>query len=168
MKLGVDVYYYNDKAKVVGGLFNEWTDDSPCEIISTCFYGFSKYETGNFYKRELPCLCELLRQIDKSKLETIIIDGYVYLNNEGKAGLGYYLYEQLGMQIPIIGVAKRPFYNNNKFVVEIYRGKSMIPLYITSIGINLQEASSNIRNMAGKYRIPNILKVIDQQTRMMR
>lgn len=168
MKLAVDVYYHNDRAKVVGGLFNEWTDSSPSEIISTYFYGFSEYETGCFYKRELPCLCELFRQIDKSKFETIIIDGYVYLNNQGKAGLGYYLYEQLGMQIPIIGVAKRPFYNNDKFVAEIYRGKSLVPLYITSIGINLQEASSYIRNMAGKYRIPNILKVIDQQTRIIR
>ena len=82
--------------------------------------------------------------------------------------LGDYLYEQLGMQTPIIGVAKRPFYNNDKFVTEIYRGKSLAPLYITSIGINLQEASSYIRNMAGKYRIPNILKVIDQQTRIIR
>ena len=35
MKLAVDVYYHNDRAKVVGGLFNEWTDSSPSEIIST-------------------------------------------------------------------------------------------------------------------------------------
>ena len=59
-------------------------------------------------------------------------------------------------------------YSHDKFVAEIYRGKSLAPLYITSIGINLQEASFYIRNMAGKYRILNILKVIDQQMRIIR
>ena len=96
----------------------------------------------------------------------IIIDGYVYLNNEGKGGLGYYLYQQLDRQIPIVGVAKKAFYNNDIFVDKIYRGKSLSPLYITSIGVDLNEASVNIKNMDGKYRIPNILKIVDQQTKV--
>ena len=165
MKIAIDVYYYADKAKSVGGLFDNWADLNPTEIISAYSYNIPEYEPGSFYKRELPCILELLNQVDKSQLDVIVIDGYVYLNNDGKGGLGYYLYEQLNQQIPVIGVAKKSFYNNNKFVGEVLRGNSLNPLYITSIGIDLRDAVGNIKNMAGKYRIPNILKAVDQQTR---
>ena len=166
MKLAIDVYYYNDKAKSVGGLFNDWEDQAPTKIISTNSYDILEYESGSFYKRELPCILDLLKQVDKPNIDTIIIDGYVYLNDEGKGGLGYFLYQQLDRQIPIIGVAKKAFYNNDIFVDKIYRGESLSPLYITSIGVDLNEASINIKNMAGKYRIPNILKIVDQQTKV--
>ena len=98
-------------------------------------------------------------------VETIIVDGYVQLDDDGKAGLGMYLYDSLNQKIPIIGVAKRGFKDNVKHVIEVTRGKSNNPLYVTAIGIGLQDSADKIKNMAGKYRMPDLLKILDQKTK---
>ncbi len=38
-----------------------------------------------------------------------VIDGYVWLDDQGKKGLGARLYDALDAQIPVIGVAKTLF-----------------------------------------------------------
>ena len=44
-------------------------------------------EPGQFYKRELPCILELLKQVNPLP-NYIVIDGYVYLGGDEKPGLG--------------------------------------------------------------------------------
>ncbi len=95
----------------------------------------------------------------------IVVDGYVILNDEGKHGLGGYLYESLSQKIPIIGVAKRSFINNKKHVREVFRGDSKNPLYISSIGIDVDEAVKCIQEMHGQFRMPDLLRIMDQQTK---
>lgn len=73
------------------------------------------------------------------------------------------MYEQLHQKIPVIGVAKKSFYNNN--AIKLYRGKSKSPLFITSIGIDAESAAEYIAKMDGEYRIPTLLKKLDQETR---
>ena len=49
--------------------------------------------------------------------------------------------------------------------MELLRGKSINPLYITSIGIDIETAKRNISKMFGDYRIPTILKELDKLTK---
>lgn len=126
-----------------------------------------KYVPGQFYKRELPCIIEFLNDINLYEIELIIIDGFIYLDDENKKGLGTFLYESLNCKIPIIGVAKSKFHDNSKNVSEIFRGESKNPLYISSIGIDLLEASAFIQNMFGEFRLPHLIKLVDTETKKM-
>lgn len=86
------------------------------------------------------------------------------MSDDQAPGLGFYLYEKLTPPIPVIGVAKNKFGGINT-AAEILRGKSNKPLYVTSIGIDLPRASELIRNMEGEFRIPTLLKRVDQIAR---
>lgn len=160
-----DVYYYADKAKAVGIVFDHWTAQTPTDILVEYITPIADYEPGAFYKRELPCLLALTNQLELSTLQAIIIDGYVVLDDTGKFGLGAYLYETLQQQIPVIGVAKTKFLQNTQHVREVFRGQSINPLYISSIGIDINQAAQNIQNMFGNYRIPTLLKHLDTLTK---
>lgn len=165
MKIAVDVHYREEFAKVVAIEFNKWTDSFPEKILEETIEHVEEYISGEFYKRELPCILEILKGIDQSKLEVIIVDGYVQLDDSGKAGLGMYLSEALKRKTPIIGVAKKGYKDNEKHVIKIERGESKNPLFVTSIDIDLQESANKIKNMAGEYRIPDLLKILDQKTK---
>ncbi len=101
---------------------------------------------------------EALKDLDD--IECVVVDGYVWLGNVEHDGLGMHLYHALGQSIPIIGVAKTPFLGTPK-VCEVFRGKSIKPLFVTSIHIELEEAKSAIVRMHGKYRIPTLLKKVN-------
>ena len=157
-----DVYYYEGYAKACCIVFEieplESIISRYCEIINSV----DRYIPGKFYKRELPCLLKVYKTIEED-IDLIIIDGFVFVEN-GKKGLGAHLYEALNRKIPIIGVAKT-FFKGCTHYIQIYRGKSIRPLYISSIGIELNISAELIRNLNGDNRIPNILKMIDQLTR---
>lgn len=165
MLLAIDVYYFDGKAKVVGILFEKWNDYIAKEIVITYLDKINEYEPGNFYKRELPCIIQLLQSIDLSKIEAIIIDGYVFIDNFGGKGLGAHLFEKLKENTPVIGVAKTSFFDVKKSILEVFRGKSKNPLYISSIGIDNSTAADYINKMHGEYRIPTLLKFLDKETR---
>ncbi len=165
MKLAIDVHYRQDFAKVVSVEFDNWQDATPLNIHSTNISDFLEYEPGAFYKRELPCILEILKESDITKIDCIIVDGYVILDDDGKHGLGAYLYESLLQKIPIIGVAKRSYINNKKHVREVFRGNSKNPLYISSIGIDLDQSATYVQEMHGQYRMPDLLRIMDQHTK---
>nr|WP_306465228.1 endonuclease V [Elizabethkingia sp. ASV34] len=162
--LAIDVHYKENYAKTVGVLFR-WDSESPIDIKSVNIPEVEEYIPGQFYKRELPCIFKLLEQIDVKTLDIIIVDGHVYINNEREFGLGGHLYESLRETIPIIGVAKKSFYNTEEVTLPLYRGKSKNPLFISSIGINTAIAMKKVEQMKGKYRIPDILKILDTKTK---
>jgi deoxyribonuclease V len=108
---------------------------------------------------------DVLEQIDLATLQYIIVDGYVYLDDEKKLGLGGYLYDAIEQKVPVIGVAKNHFANNTKYVVEVLRGESQKPLYITAVGTDLEEAAKNVKNMHGTFRFPTLLKELDILTK---
>lgn len=164
MILAIDVYYKEQLAKVVGILFN-WKDEEPTEIFITYIKNVEEYQSGQFYKRELPCILKLLKEINIQNLECIIVDGHVYIDNDKNFGLGGYLYESLEKQIPIIGVAKKSFFNTANVSFPVYRGISDNPLFVSSIGIDVEIAIENIKNMYGEYRIPSLLKKLDGLTK---
>ena len=92
MKLAVDAYYAGSKAKVVGVLFENFSNEKPLKIISNVVGDVAPYESGSFYKRELPCIALLLQDLDVLYISLIVIDGFVYLDGDGRYGLGAGIY----------------------------------------------------------------------------
>ncbi|MEM1321085.1 MAG: endonuclease V [Bacteroidota bacterium] len=165
MLIAIDVHYRNDIAKTVSIEFTDWQSRTPLRVHTQELKGLAEYIPGQFYKRELPCLQSILQESDLREAEAIIIDGYVVLDDEGKNGLGGYLYEALAGRIPVIGVAKKKFHQNEQQVIEVFRGESQKPLYVSSRGIDLEMAADCIRNMYGEYRMPELLKLVDRLTK---
>ncbi len=165
MILAFDTYYYDNKAKTVCLSFDNWAESQNFTVYSEILEDIDDYTSGAFYKRELPCILSLLKSIDMSTIEVIIVDSFVFLDDDGKLGLGGYLYEKLGSTIPVIGVAKNNFATIEQRKRALLRGESTKPLFITSIGIDLDVATSHIQNMAGTFRIPTLLKHLDTLTK---
>lgn len=165
MIVAVDVHYKETYAKTVVLLFENWFSESYSECIEVETTHIAEYVPGEFYKRELPCILEALKKINLGEIEVIVIDGYVYIDNDENFGLGAHLYHALHKQLPIIGVAKTKFIRNSSTVVEVFRGESKNPLYISAVGIKKEEAAQNIKTMFGNYRLPHLLKVMDQKTK---
>ncbi len=165
MKLAVDAYYAGSKAKVVGVLFENFSDEKPLKIISKVVDGVAPYESGSFYKRELPCIVSLLQDLDVRDISLIVIDGFVYLDGDGRYGLGGHLYERLERRVQIVGVAKSPFKGSCKLVREICRGGSKRPLFVSAIGIGVDEAAWLVKWMSGEFRMPSLLKILDDETK---
>lgn len=164
MILAIDVHYKDRAAKSAAGIFT-WNDTEAKETLIDYTNDIEEYIPGEFYKRELPCLLKIIEKVDISKLEAIIIDGYVYIDNNKNFGLGGYLWEALKEQIPIIGVAKNYYHNNADTVKQVFRGNSKKPLYISCIGLELEMVSELILSMQGEYRIPGVLKQLDILTK---
>lgn len=156
--LAVDVDYREaeDKAVIAGVLFQDWSSEE-CAVINVVIDGVEPYEPGQFYKRELPCILELLKHVTV-KLGCVIVDGYVYLGHDQHDGLGAKLYHEVS--IPVIGVAKT-HYDGTPPEAFLTRNNTTKPLYVTAIGGCPIAARSCIEQMAGDFRIPGMLKFVD-------
>lgn len=165
MLLAIDVHYKEDYAKTVLLLFDEWTSEIPTEIIEVTTLKVLEYEPGLFYKRELPCILEALQKVNLESIDAIIIDGYVYVDDAFSHGLGGYLFEALRQKIPIVGIAKTKFQRNTATVLEVFRGESKNPLFVSSIGMELDFAALKTKDMYGDFRLPYLLKLMDQKTK---
>jgi deoxyribonuclease V len=160
MILAVDVSYRGNTAIVAGVLFRDWTDDKPLKrYLISCMVP-EEYMPGQFFRRELPCIGELLTQVDR-QLNCIVIDGYVHLGRKKTPGLGKHLFDMLEQQVIVIGVAKSSYKNTPKSC-ELLRGKSNKPLYVTAAGITQERAKTLIKNMLGNDRLPTLLKCADR------
>lgn len=163
MILAVDVDYRDWGASVAGISFESWEDEKESNIFRSKCHSIEEYVPGEFFRRELPSILKLIQEHDLNP-DIIIVDGFVHLDGKNKPGLGMHLYNALHEKVVVIGVAKKPF----KGIVrncEVYRGNSKTPLYITSVGVQLEEAKRCIKSMHGKYRIPVLLKKADQVCR---
>ena len=160
-----DTYYFDDKARTSCVGIDTWTAGQLTFEKSETIAGIEEYESGSFYKRELPCIQSMLSNITLNSNDIIVVDGFVVLDDFGKPGLGGYLYEWLVPQIPVIGVAKNNFATIDNLKREIFRGESSKPLYVTAKGMDLDQAANYVKSMHGNYRIPTILKMVDQYCR---
>ena len=95
MILATDTHYTDTLARTAGVLFSEWTDEAPAATHVVESTEVADYEPGSFYKRELPLILKLLEVVDPEP-ETIVIDGYVQLDEGGRKGLGAHLFDSLG------------------------------------------------------------------------
>lgn len=155
MILAVDVHY-SDIAQVGAVWFEDWTSTKPTYSLRFPMPIPGKYESGSFYKRELPCI---LAARAHHAATLIIIDGYVRLGPH-RPGLGFYVYQET--LLPVVGVAKNRFLGAE--AVEVRR-HSKKPLFVTSVGVSQEEAVEGVLRMAGSYRIPDLLKRVDRIAR---
>jgi deoxyinosine 3'endonuclease (endonuclease V) len=154
-----DVYYLADgRASAAAVLFAAYKDSVPAAEYKLLLSDkAADYIPGEFYRRELPGILALMKQIDR-QLSEIIVDGHVMLGK--RAGLGWHLFDYLNRKIPVIGVAKSKVEDFSG--AEVYRGSSTRPLYVTAAGMKLKQAVNNVKMMHGAHRIPTLLRHVDK------
>ncbi|MDJ0365944.1 endonuclease V [Hymenobacter sp. H14-R3] len=168
MILALDVAYAETQGYAVAVAFPTWDAAAVAASYAATVSPIAEYEPGAFYKRELPCLLAVLAQIDLATVSCVVVDGYVTLGAEARAGLGQHLYEALGSRLPVVGVAKTRFAGVAPQVAAVLRGQSQSPLYVTSVGLPVAEAARLVATMHGDYRFPTLLKVLDDLTKRTR
>ncbi len=166
----IDVSYGDDVAHAGCLLFRGWADAAATREVLASTPLAASYRPGEFFRRELPPILDLLARIDEP-LETIVIDGYVWLAGRGP-GLGAHLYEALEGRIPIVGVAKTawnmppdPDEPEAHATVPVVRGNSTRPLFVTSAGIDVTKSAELVARMHGPHRLPTLLKAVDRLVR---
>lgn len=163
MILAIDVQYVDGKGIAAGVLFEDWQSGVPVAEYTSETDVREDYVPGEFYKRELPCILKLLDEHALSP-DTIVIDGHVFLDEHKRPGLGKYLYDALGGETVVVGVAKNAYAGMGE-EHAVVRGNSRNPLYITVAGDSLESAKANVQSMQGGHRIPLLLKRADQLCR---
>lgn len=118
------------------------------------------YESGEFFRRELPAIQAVLAGV--ARLGLLIVDGYVDLDPYGRMGLGAHAHVAFG--VPVVGVAKSPFAAATH-AVPVRRGTSGRPLYVTAAGLPAADAADLVRQMPGRFRLPDPLRRADALSR---
>jgi deoxyribonuclease V len=156
----VDVDYRGDEAAAACVLSAGWADEAPAGEIVERVVGVAPYVPGQFYKRELPCLLAVLWRV-AGPIDAVVIDGYVWLHDESRPGLGAHLYEAMGKKIPVIGVAKTQFLSAQLALAVVRGALSTKPLFVTAAGMGVAEAADRVRGMHGSHRVPTLLRRVD-------
>lgn len=158
-----DVDYRSDHAIAACVLFQAWRDATSTSAVTARIDNVEPYVPGQFFKRELPCILEVLKRIP-DPIEIVVVDGYVWLDDiKCQPGLGAHLFATLHGRIPVVGVAKKIFATASPEIV--LRGSSNSPLYVTAEGVDVKKAAEYIRIMDGPHRIPTLLKCVDSLCR---
>lgn len=154
---------YREQATVAGCVgFAEWASPAPAfELVHRIPGPAAAYRPGVLYQRELPCILAALGELPQPA-DMVVVDGYVWLH-DGRKGLGAHLYHALAGAVPVVGVAKNRF--RGAPAVEVRRGSSARPLYVTAAGVDPARASDGVRRMSGEHRIPDLLKLADRLAR---
>jgi deoxyribonuclease V len=158
----VDVHYAIDTATAACVLFDAWTDEEPLRSIVRVLGRPAPYVPGQFYLRELPCLLAVVEPL-RAELTTVVIDGYAWLT-PATPGLGARLFDALGRTTPVVGVAKTGF-RGAASAVQVFRGTSDKPLFVTAAGLPFEIAAELVRSMHGPHRIPTLLRCVDRLAR---
>lgn len=121
------------------------------------------YQSGDFYRRELPPIQAVLSGFrEPGSLALLIVDGYVDLDQAGRPGLGAHAHAAFG--VPVIGVAKT-WFPTATHAVPVLRGEAIRPLFVTAIGMPRADAAHLVRQMAGRYRVPDAMRWADALAR---
>jgi deoxyribonuclease V len=163
MIAATDVHYFDGGARAACVVFSDWVDGTPAGEHTAWRAEVAPYESGAFYRRELPCLLAVLNPL-LAQISLIIVDGFVWLGDTGRPGLGARLHAALEEKIPVVGVAKTRFAGAAP-VAEVLRGESESPLFVSAVGVELTDAADAIKKMHGAYRIPTLLKRVDTLAR---
>lgn len=164
MLLCLDVHYRDPSAVAAGVLFSRWADAVPARTLLAHVASVAPYVPGSFFARELPCLMAVITQAQAvAALTTVLVDAHVWLDASGRPGLGAHLYKALGEKTPVVGIAKTPFDpgGGGAVAIEVLRGASAVPLYVTAAGVGAAEAAANVKSMHGPYRLPTLVKLAD-------
>jgi len=159
----VDVGYCGNEALAAAVLFSSWGQAQADKILTAKITVVAPYQPGQLYLRELPCILAVLKKVP-GRPRLILVDGYVWLDESARPGLGGHLYHALKRECSVVGIAKSPFFRGTN-VAEVLRGDSHQPLFVTSVGLDLAEAAEGVRTMHGAHRIPSLLREADRLSR---
>lgn len=95
--------------------------------------------------------------------DLIVIDGFVWLDADGRPGLGAHLHAERA--IPVVGVAKTAYRGCEAWSAPVLRGASTRPLFVTATGVDRAGAAAAIAGMHGAHRIPTLLALADRAAR---
>lgn len=170
----LDAAYSHYASGVSAVIAADWRDSEPLEVLTEQGPPAEPYESGRFYKRELPLLLSILSQW-KAPLSAVVIDGHVWLDGKGRPGLGARLHEALGGDVPVIGLAKSPLAHRADEAeptedfgfapIPVLRGQSQRPLYVSAVGIERAVAVDLVHRMHGDNRLPTLVKIADRAAR---
>lgn len=155
----VDVQYAETRARVGCVLAHGWRDSAPAAEHALDTEAAAAYVPGEFYRRELPPVLEVLRGI--ADLATVVIDAHVWLGPD-RPGLGARLHDALGGAVAVVGVAKNAFAGSP--ALPVIRNAAR-PLYVSAIGLDRGDAAAHVAAMHGPYRIPALIRRADQLAR---
>lgn len=175
MIIALDSYYQGDICNTSLVLFSKKEDKY---IYTDTIYTTvtSPYIPGMFYLRELPGIKLILSKFKFENpewwdsVDTIIVDSFYKLKKDDKIwdGLGSHLFNWLvefNNQKHIVSVAKNPFGECEEISELVYRGGSQKPLFVQSSGDASYDADMIENELHGNYRIPTMLKIVDQLSR---
>lgn len=155
----VDADYRTRGAVAAALWFRGWAAAATEREAVRSFAAVAEYEPGAFYRRELPCLLGVLALGPRP--DVVVVDGYVWLGGGGAPGLGARLQAEVGGVV--VGVAKTRF--ASAAAVEVCRGASRSPLFVTAAGVEAEVAAGWVAAMHGPYRVPTLLKRVDALAR---
>jgi deoxyribonuclease V len=158
-----DVQYDGDTANAAAILFEDWHSDTIVDQLVVECSDIEPYQPGSFYQRELKPLRAVL-QLIACPIDCYVIDAYCHLSADRSPGLGAYFQELLSEDSIVVGVAKNRFRDTNH-AVEVLRGESGRPQFVTSIGVDYVQAANDVQSMVGPHRIPTMLKAVDRLCR---
>jgi exodeoxyribonuclease-5/deoxyribonuclease V len=93
MILAFDTYYFDNKAKTVSICFDDWSDEENYKVETEVIENSEEYQSGEFIKENYLVFLSLLDKIETQNVTTIIIDGFVYLDdNQNLAWEDIYTY----------------------------------------------------------------------------
>jgi deoxyribonuclease V len=165
--LAVDVAYdeATRRGLAAGVVFSTWSDKAPIEERVRACEHIAPYEPGAFFRRELPCVLPLIEELlALCPIKTVIVDGYVDLGEQ--PGLGRHIVDALsarGIECAVVGIAKSRFWGAQ--AIEVFRGASKQPLFVTAHGLDPRTAADHVRAMDGEHRVPSLLRRVDQLAR---
>ena len=163
MLVAVDAHYSADRSTAGCVVFTDWSDSSPSAEHTATVPCHEPYEPGALYRRELPAIQAVVDRLPATP-SVIIVDGYVWLDAQRtRQGLGAHLFDALGGDVAIVGVAKNPF--PGSMAREVIRGQSSRPLFVTTAGIDEAGAAAAIASMHGQNRLPTLLLRADHLAR---
>ncbi len=155
----VDVAYADDSAAAACLLFDAVSDARAKASHVVRLDHPAPYVPGRFYERELPPILQVLARVT-APLDVVFVDAHVWLGPE-RPGLGARLHAAIA--VPVIGVAKTAF--RGAPAIEVVRGRSARPLFVTSLGVDPDRAAALVRAMHGPSRIPTLLRDVDHLAR---
>lgn len=155
-----DVAYHGDVAVVGCVTLVTFADSTPTKEWAVEAGPVGPYVPGQFWLRELAPL--RLGISSAGALSVCVIDAYVDLGQHRTPGLGRIVHVETG--IPVIGVAKTRYAGTPK-EYEVLRGSSNRPLYVSSAGIDPEEAKRSVQQMAGGGRVPTMIRRADLRSR---
>jgi deoxyribonuclease V len=143
---------------------DDWTSTVPIAEFTHRAGRAEPHTPGEFHRREFPLIMSVLAMLPE-RPRMLVIEGYVWLDTDGRKGLGAHLFEALRGRTAIVGLATSCFADAEQWVEQVGRGDSENPLWVTAAGVTLSEAVSGVKRMHGPHRIPTLVGRVAQLAR---